>query len=212
MGQGRSAEKFTQRLNAAAVRLGRWQNVEMRRLSSRLDRWIHWGMAAGFGISCGGMFSNYSDRISYLEGATTIIVACLSLAVGAVGGLLALWASVAHARRNHIVDEVLDAGDYLVVRTGRIGDEIAFKDIAKVVHSPTRHPSELIILLNREYRIGQEFRFLVRLPGSLGITARLLADELRERSVISRFKAESGTDFHASTRVSEASVGDSRDR
>ncbi len=158
----------------------------MRRLSSNLTPWIHWGIICTAALACGVEFYRFTGRSSYFEGVTVITVIFISFVIMAVGSLLVWWYLSTYYRREHIANEVFDAGACLVVRQGSVTEEVAFKDILKVVHSPIRHPSELIVHLNGEHRIGREFRFLVRSSSTLGKSVRSLGNELTNRSALER--------------------------
>jgi hypothetical protein len=58
-----------------------------------------------------------------------------------------------------LVDEVLDAGDALVVRNGQIEERIALSDIINVSYSQSANPAHVTLLLRNPTQFGDQITF-----------------------------------------------------
>jgi hypothetical protein len=58
-----------------------------------------------------------------------------------------------------LVDEVLDAGDMLVIRNGHLEDRVALSDIMNVSYSPFVNPPRVTLLLRNPSMFGDRVSF-----------------------------------------------------
>jgi hypothetical protein len=79
-----------------------------------------------------------------------------------------------------LVDEVLDAGDALVVRNGPIEERVALSDIVNVGYSPFMNPPRVTLSLRNPGRLGERVTFCA--PVSfLPFATSPIVDELIKR-------------------------------
>lgn len=80
-----------------------------------------------------------------------------------VGPALMIVIAVFLYRRlgSNLVDEVRDAGSFLVVRKGDVEDRVAFGDILHINASSVSYPDRLTLRLRTPGKFGDEIDFLV---------------------------------------------------
>ena len=88
-----------------------------------------------------------------------------------------------------LADEVLDGGDYLLVKRGRLEDRIAFSDIMNVSASVMVNPPRITLRLARPSKFGDEVTFSPLRSMTLNPFARsAIAEDLIVRADAARVK------------------------
>jgi hypothetical protein len=80
----------------------------------------------------------------------------------------------------NLVDEVIDAGDALIVRNRGLEERIALTDIANVDYPPFAEPPRVTLSLRNPGTFGDRVTFLVS-TSSPSFVANQIVDELTER-------------------------------
>lgn len=74
--------------------------------------------------------------------------------------LVALTVLIQRAMARHLADEVIDGGEYLLVRSDGIEEKVMLRDVAAVRRGFGNNPERLILTLRRPGRLGDTIAFI----------------------------------------------------
>ena len=80
-----------------------------------------------------------------------------------------------------LVDEVLDAGDALVIRNGHLEDRVALSDIMNVSYSPFVNPPRVTLLLRNPSMFGDRVSFCAPVSLMPSFSTSPIIEELIKR-------------------------------
>lgn len=104
-------------------------------------------------------------------------------------GVVALAAAIQRAMARHLVDEVVDGGDHLLVRSGGVEEKVMLRDVATIRRGFGHNPERLILTLRKPGRLGDTIVFIPRRIRWFPYVEHPLANELMARAQMLRLHA-----------------------
>lgn len=101
-------------------------------------------------------------------------------------GVIALAVVIQRAMIRHLADEVVDGGEYLLVRSDGIEEKVMLRDVLTVRRGFGNNPERLILTLRRPGRLGDTIAFIPKGVRWFPYVEHPLGYELRTRAELSR--------------------------